>query len=138
MKIVGFTLTKILIQRKEKIEGKLQVNQNIDIKDVVSEHLQFVKDEALKINFKFIIDYSGDSAKVEFEGYLIIIAEKDEFKKIQESWEKKQVPDDLRIPLFNFIMSKCNIKALTLEDEMALPPHLPLPRISPENLQKTD
>ena len=83
MKIVGFSLSKILAQRKEKIEGKLQINQNIDIKDVKPEKIPFSKDEALKLDFNFSITYSGDSAKVEFEGHLILIPEKEEFKKIQ-------------------------------------------------------
>jgi len=38
----------------------------------------------------------------------------------------------MRVPLFNFIMNKCNIKALYLEDEMGLPLHIPLPKISTE------
>lgn len=130
MKLIGFNLFKISIERKEKIEGELKINQNIDIKDVTTDNIPITDKEALKIKFKFSINYSKDVAKLEFDGMLILLPEKDELKKFQQSWKDKQLPDELRVPLFNFIMNKCNIKALYLEDEMALPLHIQMPRIS--------
>lgn len=130
MKLIGFNLFKISIERKEKIQGELKINQNIDIKDVVADKIPISDKEALKIKFKFSINYSKDIAKLEFDGMLILLPEKDELKKFQQSWKDKQLPDELRVPLFNFIMNKCNIKAIYLEDEMALPLHIQMPRIS--------
>ena len=133
MKIIGFSLTKISIERIEKIEGELKLDQNIDIKNIEKENIPISKDEALKIKFNFSINYSKNVAKVNFEGYLIILPEKDELKEILKLWKDKKIPNEIRIPLFNFIMNKCNIKALNLEDEMGLPLHIPMPRISPNN-----
>jgi len=132
MRIIGFNLKKILIERKEKIEGKIEVNQNIDIKDVIKEAIPISEKEALRILFNFTINYSNNSAKLEFEGFLIIIPEKEEMKNIFKNWKTKQISDDLRVPIFNFIMNKCNIKALALEDELSLPYHIPMPRINPQ------
>jgi len=53
MKLVGFNLFKISIERKEKIEGELKIDQNIDIKDVATDNIPIADKEALKIKFKF-------------------------------------------------------------------------------------
>lgn len=131
MRIIGFNLTKISIERKEQIEKELKISQNIDIKEITKEKIPISNDEALKVSFDFIINYSGDIAKIEFKGNIILLPEKEETKKILKSWKDKKFTDEFRIPLFNFIMSKCNIKALNLEDELSLPPHIQMPRISP-------
>jgi hypothetical protein len=132
MQIIGFNLTKILIEKKENIPANMQINQNIDIKEVVKENIPISMDEALKMKFNFIINYQEDYAKVEFSGNLILLPTKEELKNFLKEWKDKKVPVELRMPLFNFIMNKCNIKALALEDELNLPFHVPLPKINPE------
>jgi hypothetical protein len=136
MRIIGFNLTKIAIERKEEIQGQLNINQNIDIKDVKKEKVPISEDEAIKINFNLQIDYSEDSAKVNFEGHVVLLPTKEELTKFLDSWKNKQIPEDSKIPLFNFIMNKCNIKALTLEDDLNLPTHIPLPKLNPKQEQK--
>ncbi len=130
MRIIGFTLTKISVERKEQIQNQLKINQNIDIKNLQKEKIPISDNEALKIYFKFSIDYSDDAAKLEFEGSVLTLPDKEELKIIINSWKNRQIPENIRAGLFNFIMSKCNIKALSLEDDMALPFHLPMPRIN--------
>ncbi len=135
MKIIGFNLSKILIQRKEVIEPDLNASQNIDIKDITRLKIPISNEEALKINFNFKVDYSKEAANLDFGGYVLIHAKEEEMGKILKSWSKKEkeIPPEIRISLFNFIMSKCNIKALSLEDEMNLPFHIPLPHITSKN-----
>ena len=136
MRIIGFNLLKVSIERKEKLEGELKIDQNIDIKDVQKEEVTISTDDALKIKFKFTIDYSNQLAKLEFEGFLIILTEKSELDDFLKSWKDKQIPAESKVLIFNFIMNKCNVKALSLEDDMALPLHIPLPRITPPQEQK--
>jgi hypothetical protein len=131
MRIIGFNLSKIMVEKKVKLPEKLQINQNIDIKEVEKEKIPISNNEVLNIHFNFTINYSGDFAKLQFEGSVILIPEKDELKNFLKSWKDKKIPDDSRVPLFNFIMSKCNIKALNLEDELGIPIHVPLPRLDP-------
>ena len=50
----------------------------------------------------------------------------------------KKIPEGIRIGLFNFIMSKCNVKALQLEDELGLPFHVPMPRLRPEKKKDSE
>ena len=131
MQIIGFNLTKILVEREEKIEGKLEVKQNIDISDVSKEKIPFSEGDAIKIKFNFTVTYDPDFAKLNLEGYLILMVDKNEIKKFLKSWKNKKLPDESKVSLFNFIMGKCNIKALNLEDELNLPLHVPMPRINP-------
>ncbi len=138
MKIIGFNLLGISVKRKENLTGKLEIKQNINIKEIVKEKIPISKNEILKLKFGFNVDYSGDFAKLELEGFVLLLPEKEELKKVLKSWKSKKLPDDLRIPIFNFIMSKCNIKALNLEDELALPLHIPMPRISAKDKEKSN
>ena len=129
MRIIGFNLTKILVKKKEKIQGQLNVNQNIDVTDIKPEKIPISENEALKIYFKFIIEYSDDTAKLEFEGIVISIPEKEELKRFLDTWKRKQLPEEMKALVFNFIMNKCNVLALNIEDDMALPYHIPMPRL---------
>jgi len=130
MKIIGFNLTKILIERIERFEGKIEVSQNIDIKDIVKDSIPISEETVLKVDFAFQIDYSENFAKLEFVGNLLLIPDKEELKDLLKSWKDKKIPENQRVPLFNFIMAKCNIKALSLEDELNLPLHIPMPRVN--------
>ncbi|MEK6830862.1 MAG: hypothetical protein AABX77_02435 [Nanoarchaeota archaeon] len=130
MRIIGFNLTKILVQKQEKSEERLQISQNINIKDITEEKIPITENKALKISFNLIVEYSNNYAKIEFDGTILVLAEKDELKKILESWKSKKIIEQIRVPLFNFIMDRCNIKALQLEDELGLPFHVPMPKLT--------
>ncbi len=130
MQIIGFNLTKILVEREEKFDGKLEVKQNIDISNVSKEKVPFSDGDAIKIKFNYNVTYDPDFAKLNLEGYLILMVDKEETKKFLKSWKDKKLPEETKVSLFNFIMSKCNIKALNLEDELNLPLHVPMPRIN--------
>tara|TARA_Y100000310_G_C20609016_1_gene777018 strand:- start:44 stop:448 length:405 start_codon:yes stop_codon:yes gene_type:complete len=130
MKIIGFNLTKISIERKEKSEKELKITQNINIIDITKEKPLISKEEPLNISFKLDIEYGSNFAKIEFKGNIILLPEKDESKRLLKSWKDKKLSEEFRTPLFNFIMTKCSIKALSLEDEVSLPPHIQLPRLS--------
>jgi hypothetical protein len=134
MKIIGFNFTKIVIEREENSPTNININQNINIKDVKKEKIPISDSEVLKIKFNLSIVYSEGYAKLEFEGILIVLPEKEELKQFLDSWKDKKIPEAARISLFNFIMNKCNIKALYLEDELSLPLHLQnfMPRINPK------
>jgi hypothetical protein len=131
MKIIGFNFTKILVERKDGKFEKPKITQNIDIKDVVKEKSFVSNSDSLRIVFNFNINYTENQAKLEFEGNIILMPENNELNDFLKSWKGKKIPEESRIPLFNFIMNKCNVKALSLEDEFGLPIHVPLPRLTP-------
>jgi len=130
MQIIGFGFTEISIKRKEKAQGQIQVKQNINIDELVKNKISFSDKESVKIDFTFSVDYNDKKfASVEIKGQVTLLPEKEELKQIMKSWKDKKLPEDIRTPIFNFIMTKGNIKALALEDELNLPLHIPFPKI---------
>ena len=136
MRIIGFNLTKILAERQEEDGQGIRVDQNIDIKDIKEEKIPITNNKALKIKFTLTVTYSKDFGKIEFEGSIMTLPDEGEFKSIMDSWKDKKIPENMRLGIFNFIMVKCNIKALYLEDEMGMPLHVPMPRLTKEVQKK--
>ena len=64
-----------------------------------------------------------------------MVGQKDELKEFSKTMKEKSIPDKFRPTIFNFIMNKCNIKALSIEDELNLPYHVQMPRLG--NPEKT-
>ena len=67
MQIIGFNLTKISAERKEKQEGKLEVKQNIDIESITKDKISISDSDILKLDFSYNINYNPDFAKVELK-----------------------------------------------------------------------
>ena len=132
MKIVGFGLDKISGEKKKPISGKLEVKSNLEILEVKKAELELMKKEAtLKFSFRYSILYEPGFAELVFEGFIVLVVDESKSKDILKEWKKKKVEDDVRVPLFNIVMTKCNIKALQIEEELSLPTHIPMPRIQP-------
>jgi len=140
MKVIGFNFDKISAE-KSKITKKTQISTNIEFQNVEKEDIQIFKDsEVIKLDFKFLVAYKESQdksakpqASVEFHGVVVISVDKKESKDILEAWKKKTVPNVVKMPLLNVILKKCSIKALSLEEELGLPTHMPLPKLAPKN-----
>lgn len=138
MQVIGFNFEKILAERTErknqKAGEKLEIKSNINVKDISPEKVDIVKDkEVLKFSFEFTIDYHPEIAKLLLAGSAIMMMEKDKAKEIMKKWKSsKKITEDVKIPLFNMIMTKSNLRALQLEEELNLPTHIPMPRIQPQ------
>jgi hypothetical protein len=139
MKIVGFILNKVLIERKNPVKGKLEIKAGLNIANIKQEENSLSDKASLRFEFVYTVDYAPDVAKLEIDGAIITLDEKDESKELLKSWKDKKIPDSLRLPLFNFIMEKCNVKAIQLEDEIGLPIHIPMPKlgIKPQDSKDT-
>jgi len=131
MTIVGFSLKKILIDRKEDIKGKVEVKSKINITDISEEKVELLPDKnVLRFDFEYTITYEPNLATIDFKGHTLILEEPKKAKEIIKEWKKgKKLEEDLRVRVYNVIFQKCNLKALELEEDFNLPPHLPLPRI---------
>jgi hypothetical protein len=133
MVVIGFNLTKVLVERKKTITGKVSIRTNIDIKEINKEKLEMIKDkEVLSFDFQFIIDYDPEVAKLIFEGNILVALASKEAKEILNKWKKKELPEDVRLNIFNTILSRCSIEALSMEEKMGLPTHFPLPKFTKE------
>lgn len=132
MEIIGFQFNKINIEKFKNFHGELKINSNLQINSIKKESLElFGNKPALKFIFTTTIIYDPDKfAEIIFSGEITALFEGKQSDEILKKWKKKKIDEQLRVRLFNFILSRCNLKALQLEQDLNLPPHLPLPRIS--------
>ncbi len=129
---------KINIEKFSDNLEKLKMNTNIDISDIKQVKSDFLKskEEIIGIKFSYIVNYSQNIAKVELNGSILVTTNPKISKDIIKQWKDKKIPEGFRIALFNIILRRSTIKALQLEDEMNLPPHINLPRVSNEQEKK--
>jgi hypothetical protein len=94
--------------------------------------------DVIRFDFEYGITYEPDLAVIEMKGHLLYMVDPKQTKEILKVWEKsKQVADDIKLNIYNTIFHKCNIKALELEEDFSLPPHLQLPYIKGEEKKAT-
>ena len=129
MRIVGFNFKKISVERIGEKQENLKINTNVDIPNIEILKPEFfkTKEELLQIDFKYVVNYEPNFAKVELIGNIIVALDSKNAKEIIKHWKDKEMSDELRMSLFNMILRKSNLKALELEDEMNLPLHIPFP-----------
>ncbi len=135
MQIIGFNFKKILALKSPDFK-RSSINTNIEFKDVNKEKLElFKEEEALKVSFIFTVEYKDAEDKetkhgeISYEGDILLSTNKEESKEILKSWKKKQLPDNIRLLLINFIIKRCSIRALSLEEDLGLPVHIPFPQV---------
>jgi len=135
MTIVGFGFNKIEVEKKEGAKGKINISNNVSIKDVKETTLAVGKDNptVLKFIFEFVSSYEPKIGKVSLGGELTFMESSDKIKEIQAKWKKeKKLPTDVMGPILNTVLAKSNILALILSQEVNLPPPIPLPKLKVE------
>ena len=137
MRLVSFNFTKINVERLVDTNEKIKISTNIDLSDIIKGEVDLInsKEDLIHVKFKYFINYEPNYAKILLEGNLFITLPPKDSKELLKQWKDKKIPEDVRIFLFNVILMKSNIKALQFEDEFNLPPHIPLPRFSKENIE---
>tara|TARA_Y100000310_G_scaffold157498_1_gene156855 strand:- start:662 stop:1096 length:435 start_codon:yes stop_codon:yes gene_type:complete len=141
MAIVGFSFTKMTVERKNFVKGKVNIANNISIKNVTETKLDLGKnkDTAVKMEFNFTSKYTPDIGEVNLFGELVNIEDEKKTKEILAEWKKsKKLPTDIMTPILNHILTKCNIQSLILSKEINLPPPIPMPRINPKEGKESD
>lgn len=135
MVIVGFAFNKIVCERKESKGGNIKINNNISLTDVEEKELTLGKDKqkGIRFLFEFVSKYDPGLGEIKLIGEVMYMEDQKKIKEIMASWKKdKKVPKEVMTPIFNNILSKCNIEALLLSREINLPPPIQMPRIEPK------
>lgn len=130
--IVGFGFTKLSAEKKEAAKGKIDINNNVSIKDIKEDSFSFGsnKQNVIKFIFEFTSKYEPSVGSILFEGELLYMEDPKKTKEILASWKKdKKVPKELMAGLLNTILTKCNVQALILSQEINLPPPIPMPKV---------
>ena len=133
MKLLGFNLTKIGIEKTKDVVKDLKIENKVDISEIkeVNQDILKSKDEVLAVKFTYIIDYSPGIAKVHMEGSILVSVESKVAKEVLKGWtsKDKNLPEEFRATIFNIIFRKAGLKAMELEDDMGLPLHIQMPSI---------
>lgn len=138
MRIIGFSFKKISAERKKDIKGKLEIKSNMQIENIEKDNIDIAGD-VLKFSYIYTIFYEPGFAKLTFQGSILVVPDKPEdIKKTLKDWKDKKLVEDVRIFLYNFIMAKCNLKALQLEEDFSLPSHIPLPKLTKQSQQQAN
>jgi len=134
MRLIGFNFNKIEIEKFKEQRENLEIKNNIEILDIKKAGYNILKleGEVVVVSFQYILDYSQDIAKLELKGDIILEVDPKLSKEILEKWKNKEILGDFKIGIFNIILRKSNLKALQLEEEMNLPLHFSMPKISRE------
>ena len=130
MSIVGFTFTKICVERKIEPKGKIDIHNNVGVKNVEAADLGFgkAKQDGLKFTFEFSSKYEPDVGEIIMTGEIMCVGEKND--EVIKGWKKNsQVPPELLAQILNTALMRCNIEALILSRDANLPPPINLPMI---------
>lgn len=140
MAIIGFNFKKITAERKNYDQGAISTSLKLDIKEITPiKDSPFKDKEVFSFDFYFGIKYlqnKKEIAEVTFEGSVLYLADKDTAKMIKDQWKDKKLDDNLKTAILNTIMTKCNVKALDLEENLNLPFHLRLPHLQKSEKEK--
>ena len=72
-----------------------------------------------------------DIASLKFHGNLLISVDSKASKRdIWINGKKRRLPEEFKLDIFNLIFKKASLKALQFEEELNLPPHIPLPSLN--------
>jgi len=131
MKLIGFNINKISAEKISSDFKGLKIENSIKIEEISSTKTDFFKknEEVIQVLFDYTLNYNPNLAKLAFSGSLILLMDEKEAKNILKQWESKKISEETKLPLFNLILRKTNIRALELEDELNLPLHLNLPSL---------
>ena len=138
MTIIGFNFSKIEAEKKQLIKGKININNNVSIKNVEEKKLSLSneKQKVLAFTFEFVAKYDPNVGSISFSGEVLSMDDSKKVKEILDGWKKdKKLPKEVMPVILNTIMSKCNIQALILSDQINLPPPIPLPKLAPAEKQ---
>lgn len=132
MTIVGLNFTGITVEKKDMVNEKINISNNVSITDVVKTDLSLggSKQNAIRFLFKFDTTYTPDVGSIKLIGEVIYVAEDKKVKELLDQWKKdKKVDPKVTEMVLNTILSKSNIEALILSKEVNLPPPLPMPKV---------
>ena len=135
MTIVGFNFTRIEAEKKQIMKGKININNNVSIKNVEEKKLSLSSDKqkVMGFGFEFLAKYDPDIGSIRINGDVLYMDNAVKAKEILDSWKKdKKLPKDIMPVILNTVLNKCNIQALILSEQVNLPPPIPMPKLQTE------
>ena len=134
MPIVGFNFTNIHSEKKSQIEGKIEIKSKVNIASVKEEKLPTgkTKTDGLRFDFEFNLDYEPKIGNINLKGFIYYMDDPKILKDIFNDWKKKQtISKEVTEQIINAILYRASIKAISLAEDINLPPHLRMPIVAP-------
>ena len=132
MAIVGFNFTRMEAERIEAAKGKINVSNNVSIKNVEEKNLSLGSDKqkVLSFTFEFASTYEPKVGSINLVGDVLYMDDSKKAKEVLDGWKKdKKLPKELMTGIINTMLNKCNIQSLILSEQVNLPAPIPLPRV---------
>ena len=131
MAILNFNFTKIAVEKKGKLSKEMKIQSKMGLIDVVSSEMASgSKQKAFVVKFNFTVNYEPNVGVIDLSGDLLYLADEKLSKEIEVAWKKnKSLPQSITLPVFNKILHNCNVEALILSKEIALPSPVQLPKV---------
>ena len=133
MTIISVNLNKINVERKEAPKDKININNNIKLKDLEKMDISAgtSKQDGIKFLFELSVNYEPSFASMLIEGDVIYLDTAANVKSIMDGWKKnKNVKKEVFEQVMNSAMTKANIQALILSQIVNIPAPIQLPRIN--------
>ncbi len=132
MSIVGIHFTKIDVEKANNVKGKVNISNNVLIKNVeeASLSLGLSNQKGAKFSFEFKSEYAPDMGHIYLLGDVLMVEEDKAVKSILSDWDKKKtIKTEIMSQVLNSVLNKCNIQALILSQTMNLPSPIPMPKV---------
>ena len=130
MAVVGFNFTKMIGEKNADPTKKLNIDRSVNIQSVEETHLNVgtQKQQAMVVSFVYAVTYAPGLRKVELQGNLLYIAPEEKLVDAIAYWKKNStLPVDVMNPVLHSVFTRCNIQALIMSRDLALPPPFALP-----------
>ena len=129
MKILGINFIKLDAEKLSTNTAGVKINTHIDLSEIREVKSDFFSsgEKILGIKFSYEISYDPNFAKIKFLGNILVSTDALKFNQVLEGWKEKNLPEEFRLSIFNSILKKSSLKALQLEEELNIPPHLAMP-----------
>jgi len=131
MGVIASSFTKMHVEKKAALKGKVNIDTSTVLLDVKRSELNFGKNKqnVLRVEFESRTKYEPKIAEIVLTGDLLYLATPEQLDQIEKIWTKeKHLGKEAMSDVLNHLLAKCSLQALLLSKEMNLPPPIPMPK----------
>ncbi len=136
MTIVGFNFTKMHVEKLGTPKGKVSIESNVTVTavDKFDMSVGTSKQDGVKFTFEYLTMYEPNVAEIKLAGEVFYMNSVEKVKEILDQWKKKKtVSKEVLVDVMNACLTKCNIQAIVLSNDLNLPPPIEMPRVRVTN-----
>jgi hypothetical protein len=134
MGVISFHFDKFNIEKKKELEAPIKVEIGMRVIDVKEEDISLgsgKSEKVLRFFYEYKAEYQPNQAQIIICGNLVYFEPEEDLKKVSEEWTKtKRMNTDITRSIMNNVLMRCQIKALSLGQDIGLPPQIKLPLVT--------